>query len=45
MPETPTILLRVEPALGEDPDELDDLAAQLRPHATDIAPGEVVGLF
>jgi hypothetical protein len=36
----PEILLRVEPGLGEDPDDLDDLAAQLRPLATVIAPGD-----
>jgi hypothetical protein len=38
--ETPAILLRVEPAIGEDADDLDDLATQLRPHATVVAPGD-----
>src|SRR5262245_37312950 len=40
MPDTPTILLRIEPASADDPDDLDDLAAQLRPHATVIAPDD-----
>ena len=40
MPDTPTILLRVESALGDDLDDLDDLTVQLRPHATVIAPGD-----
>jgi hypothetical protein len=38
--ESPAILLRVEPAIGEDADDLDDLAAQLRQHAPVIAPGD-----
>jgi hypothetical protein len=40
MTEAPTILLRVQPALGEDSDDLDHLAIQLRQHATVIAPGD-----
>jgi Effector Associated Constant Component 1 len=39
MPETP-IVLRVEPGPGDDSDDLEELAVQLRPHATIVAPGD-----